>query len=311
MAVVCAGDRVHHRPPVYVYLLVPGCFSSVSSKKQHQQQNSYHHHHHGGMKEYDATTVCKSTVVVWLWRWWCGHDIRMVWLSWWWSCTYVIIPPVLFSVVPDICCRRCCCRCCFVFDCAYLCLRVLVCSVIVEARRSVTRAGCRPPAPTRLCYYWRPGRSGFNLHLAAFCSWVERWDDSGESCAVLMCCAVMLLPFVLLVYASTRGHQRRCFIARKCPRILRTIIKYVFGKKSAQVLILGKDRPIPGITLVVTSQVKPCRVYVVWVIIWTQSTYITKFLHVVKLRANPEYSTRQMLINTRSISYFWPDWILM
>ena len=33
------------------------------------------------------------------------------------------------------------------------CLRVLVCSVIVEARRSVTRAGCRPPAPTLLCYY--------------------------------------------------------------------------------------------------------------------------------------------------------------
>ena len=39
--------------------------------------------------------------------------------------------------------------------------------------------------------------SGFNLYLAAYCSWVERWDDGGESCAVL------LLPFVLLVYAST------------------------------------------------------------------------------------------------------------
>ena len=35
----------------------------------------------------------------------------------------------------------------------YVCLRVLVCSVIVEARRSVTRAGCRPPAPTLLCYF--------------------------------------------------------------------------------------------------------------------------------------------------------------
>ena len=35
----------------------------------------------------------------------------------------------------------------------YVCLRVLVCAVIVEARRSVTRAGCRPPAPTLLCYY--------------------------------------------------------------------------------------------------------------------------------------------------------------
>ena len=35
----------------------------------------------------------------------------------------------------------------------HVCLRVLVCSVIAEARRSVTRAGCRPPAPTLLCYY--------------------------------------------------------------------------------------------------------------------------------------------------------------
>ena len=33
----------------------------------------------------------------------------------------------------------------------YACLRVLVSSVIVEARRSVTRAGCRPPASTLLC----------------------------------------------------------------------------------------------------------------------------------------------------------------
>ena len=41
----------------------------------------------------------------------------------------------------------------FVFSCVYVCLRVLVCSVIVEARRSVTRRGCRPPAPKLLCYY--------------------------------------------------------------------------------------------------------------------------------------------------------------
>ena len=44
----------------------------------------------------------------------------------------------------------------FSLVCIYVCLRVLMCSVIVEARRSVTRAGCRPPAPTLLCYYSRP-----------------------------------------------------------------------------------------------------------------------------------------------------------
>ena len=60
----------------------------------------------------------------------------------------------------------------------------------------------------------------------------------------------------------------------------------------------------PYITLVVSSTVKPYRVYVVWVMMRAESTYITYFLHVVKLRANPEYLTRQML----RISYFWPDW---
>ena len=35
----------------------------------------------------------------------------------------------------------------------YVCLPVLGCSVIVEARRSVTCSGCRPPAPTLPCYY--------------------------------------------------------------------------------------------------------------------------------------------------------------
>ena len=75
---------------------------------------------------------------------------------------------------------------------------MLVCSVIVEARRSVTRSGCRPPALQHICGIIEDlACSGFNLHLAAFCCWVERWDDGGESCDVL------LLRFVLLVYAST------------------------------------------------------------------------------------------------------------
>ena len=39
----------------------------------------------------------------------------------------------------------------------YVSLRVLVCSVTGGARRSVTRAGCRSPAPTLLCYCRRPG----------------------------------------------------------------------------------------------------------------------------------------------------------
>ena len=142
----------------------------------------------------------------------------------------------------------------------YVCLRVLVCLVIVEARRSVTRVGCRPPAPTLLCYYWRPC-SGFNLHLAAFSNWLGRWDDGVESCAVLLCCAVLLLPFVLLVYASTEVTKNVVFLSESAPESYEQIAKYVLGQKSAQVLI----------TLVVTSKIKPYRVYVVWVIIWAKS----------------------------------------
>ena len=62
--------------------------------------------------------------------------------------------------VPYYCCAAVCCSSlplllllllfCFGMS---VCFRVLVCSVIVEARRSVTRVGCRPPAPTLLCYY--------------------------------------------------------------------------------------------------------------------------------------------------------------
>ena len=80
--------------------------------------------------------------------------------------------------------------------------------------------------------------SGFNLHLAAFCSWVERWDDGGESCAVLLCCAAAAVRVACVCFH--RGHQKRCFIARKCSRILPINKKYVLGQKSAQVLILGK-----------------------------------------------------------------------
>ena len=35
----------------------------------------------------------------------------------------------------------------------YVCLRVLVCSLIQETLCSVTRAGCLPPAQTLLCQY--------------------------------------------------------------------------------------------------------------------------------------------------------------
>ena len=82
--------------------------------------------------------------------------------------------------------------------------------------------------------------SGFNVHLAAFCSWVGRWDDGGQSCDELLCCAVLLLPFVLPVYASTEVTKKVVLLSESAAEFCEQIIKCVFGKTSAQVLILGK-----------------------------------------------------------------------
>ena len=95
--------------------------------------------------------------------------------------------------------------------------------------------------------------SEFNLRLVAYCSWVERWDDGGESCAVRLCCAVLLLPFVLLVYESNEVTKNFVLLPVSPPESFEQIIQFILGNKSAQVLILGK----PYITLVVTSKIKP------------------------------------------------------
>ena len=58
--------------------------------------------------------------------------------------------------------------------------------------------------------------------------------------AVLYCCAVLLLPFVLLVYASTEVTKNVVLLPRYAPESCEQIVKYVLGQKSVQVLILGK-----------------------------------------------------------------------
>ena len=85
--------------------------------------------------------------------------------------------------------------------------------------------------------------SGFNLHPAAFCSWVERGDAGGESCAVLLCCAVLLPPFVLLVYVSTEVTEigvlllltrvPKVTLPRSGPESYKQKNMYVLGQTSA------------------------------------------------------------------------------
>ena len=82
--------------------------------------------------------------------------------------------------------------------------------------------------------------SGLNLHLTAFCSWFERWDGGGESWHVPLCYAVLLLPFVLLAYASTEVPKNVVILPESAPESYKQIIEYVLGQKTAHVFILGK-----------------------------------------------------------------------
>ena len=98
--------------------------------------------------------------------------------------------------------------------------------------------------------------SGFNLHLAAFSNWLGRWDDGVESCAVLLCCAVLLLPFVLLVYASTEVTKNVVLLLESAPESYEQIIMYL-AKKVPKCFFWEKSR----IPLVVTSEIQPHRVF--------------------------------------------------
>ena len=52
-------------------------------------------------------------------------------------------------------------------------------------------------------------------------------------------CAVLLLPFVLFVYASIEV-TKNVLLPERAPKPHEQIIKYELGEKSAQVFILGK-----------------------------------------------------------------------
>ena len=129
------------------------------------------------------------------------------------------------------------CFCVYIFDR----LRVLVCSVIVEGRYSVTRAGCRPSAPTFAVLHWRPGLLRFQPTPAALRSCVERWDDGGEICAVLLCCAVLCFccRSCFLCMLSPRS-PKTMFYCQKVRQNLANKNKICTWAKSAQVLILRK-----------------------------------------------------------------------
>ena len=59
-------------------------------------------------------------------------------------------------------------------------------------------------------------------------------------CRAVLCCGVLLLPFVVLVYASTEDTKNVVLLAESAQESCQIIKKYVLVKKSAQATFLGK-----------------------------------------------------------------------
>ena len=55
----------------------------------------------------------------------------------------------------------------------------------------------------------------------------------------MLCCSVLLLPFVLLVYASTEVSKNVVLLPESAPESYEQKLKYVFGQKSVQVQALS------------------------------------------------------------------------
>ena len=103
------------------------------------------------------------------------------------------------------CCAAGCClslSLLLLLFCFFLSMFACVCWCARSSQRHGARSRVRYAAHRRQhCFAIIKGLacSGFNLHLAAFYSWVGRWNDVGESCAVLCyccrwCCLCMLPP---------------------------------------------------------------------------------------------------------------------
>ena len=79
--------------------------------------------------------------------------------------------------------------------------------------------------------------SGFNLHPAVT---VVGLSVGMMAVRAVLCCAV-LLPFVLLVYASTEVTKNGVVLPESAPESYEQIIKYVLGKKLSKCLLWKKN----------------------------------------------------------------------
>ena len=73
----------------------------------------------------------------------------------------------------------------------------------------------------------------------------------------VLCCAVLLLPFVLLVYASTEVTKNVVLLPECAPESYQQIKKYILGQEVPKCLFWEK----PYITLVVTSKIGPITLF--------------------------------------------------
>ena len=128
-----------------LYIFVCACWCALSSKRhgaRSRVRDASHRRQHCCARiedrAYCGVKLHLAACCSWVGRWDDGGLVAVLLLR---CCVLFVVVVVVVAAVL------------FLLVLIYVCVRMLVCSVIVEERRSVTRAGCRPPAPTLLCCY--------------------------------------------------------------------------------------------------------------------------------------------------------------
>ena len=123
----------------------------------------------------------------------------------------------------------------------------------------------------------------------------------GESCAVLLCWAVLCCSSYYLCMLPPRS-PKTFFVARKCSRIFQTNNKICTWSKKCQSALFWEK---PYIALVVMANIKPYRVYVVWVIIWAKNTLY--YIIPTRRKTERKHWVQQYVRDRCLVSFIWPD----
>ena len=123
----------------------------------------------------------------------------------------------------------------------------------------------------------------------------------GESSAELLCWAVLCCSSYCLCMLPPRS-PKTFFVDRKCSRIFQTNNKICTWSKKRQSALFWEK---PYIALVVMANIKPYRVYVVWVIIWAKNTLY--YIIPTRRKTERKHWVQQYVRDRCLVSFIWPD----